>query len=179
LYWGTSEWTADEIRAAWLIADRDKLHKPVTEQPQYNLFARDRMEREYRRIFEDIGIGTTIWSPLASGLLTGKYLQGIPDGSRAALPGYEWLRDSMTDAEALEKVRRLKAIADDLGCSLAQLSLAWCARNPNVSTVIIGASRVEQLKENLGALDVLPKLTGDVMARIDEAMEYAPPSDDD
>jgi voltage-dependent potassium channel beta subunit len=179
LYWGTSEWTADEIRAAWLIADRDKLHKPVTEQPQYNLFARDRMERQYRRIFEDIGIGTTIWSPLASGLLTGKYLQGIPDGSRAALPGYEWLRDSMTDAEALEKVRRLKAIADDLGCSLAQLSLAWCARNPNVSTVIIGASRVEQLKENLGALDVLPKLTGDVMARIDEAMEYAPPSDDD
>ena len=168
LYWGTSEWTADEIRAAWDAAERHPLHKPVTEQPQYNLFSRGRMEREYKRVFEDIGIGTTIWSPLASGLLTGKYLDGIPDGSRAALAGYEWLRGRMTDEDVNEKVRRLKAVADDLGCSLAQLSLAWCARNPNVSTVILGASRVEQLRENLGALDVLPLLTGDVMARIDE-----------
>jgi voltage-dependent potassium channel beta subunit len=167
-YWGTSEWTADEIRAAWDVAERHHLHKPVMEQPQYNLFARRRMEREYTRVFEDLGIGTTIWSPLASGLLTGKYLEGIPEGSRAALPGYEWLRGSMSDAQVNEKVRRLKAVADDLGGSLAQLSLAWCARNPNVSTVILGASRLEQLQENLGALDVLPRLTDDVMARIDE-----------
>jgi len=177
-YWGTSEWTADEIRAAWDIAERHHLHKPVMEQPQYHLFARDRMEREYKRIFEDLGIGTTIWSPLASGLLTGKYLDGsVPEGSRAALPGYEWLRDRLTDAQLNDRVRRLKAIADELGCSLAQLALAWCARNPNVSTVILGASRVEQLHENLGALDVLPKLTGDVMARIDEISAYTPPEE--
>jgi voltage-dependent potassium channel beta subunit len=178
-YWGTSEWTADEIRAAWDIAERHHLHKPVMEQPQYSLFARDRMEREYKRIFEDLGIGTTIWSPLASGLLTGKYLDGIPEGSRAALPGYEWLRGRMTDADANERVRRLKTIADELGCSLAQLSIAWCARNPNVSTVILGASRLEQLHDNLGALDVLRKLTGDVMRRIDETMEYSPRAEDD
>jgi len=176
-YWGTSEWTADEVRAAWDVAERHHLHKPVMEQPQYNIFYRDRMEREYKRIFSDIGIGTTIWSPLASGVLTGKYLDGIPEGSRAALPGYEWLRGTMTDAQANAKVRRLKSIADELGCSLAQLAIAWCARNPNVSTVILGASRVEQLKENLGALDVLPKLTGEVMARIDEISAYSPPEE--
>src|SRR5687767_7494673 len=154
LYWGTSEWTADEIRAAWEIAERHHLHKPVMEQPQYNLFERERVETEYARLYEDIGLGTTIWSPLASGMLTGKYLDGIPDDSRAALKGYEWLHDSMTSKDALDKVRKLKEVADELGCSVGQLALAWCASNPNVSTVILGASRLEQLKENLGAVDV-------------------------
>lgn len=170
LYWGTSEWAPDEIRAAWDIADRHHLHKPAMEQPQYNLFQRTRVELEYARLYDEIGIGTTIWSPLASGLLTGKYLDGIPEGSRGALPGYEWLRGRFTDAETKSKVRKLKDVADDLGCSLAQLSIAWCARNPNVSTVILGASRASQLEENLGALGVLPKLTDDVLARIDEAV---------
>ncbi|MEX2393240.1 MAG: aldo/keto reductase [Actinomycetota bacterium] len=170
LYWGTSEWTADEIRAAWEIAERHHLHKPVMEQPQYNLFSRDRVEKEYARLYDDIGLGTTVWSPLASGLLTGKYLDGIPDDSRAALKGYEWLRSRMTDVDASNAVRKLKVIADDLGSSVGQLALAWCARNPNVSTVILGASRLSQLEENLGALDVLPKLTDDMMTRIDEAV---------
>lgn len=170
LYWGTSEWAPDEIRAAWDIADRHHLHKPAMEQPQYNLFQRTRVELEYARLYDEIGIGTTIWSPLASGLLTGKYLDGIPEGSRGALPGYEWLRGRFTDSETKSKVRKLKDVADDLGCSLAQLSIAWCARNPNVSTVILGASRASQLEENLGALGVLPRLTDDVLARIDEAV---------
>jgi voltage-dependent potassium channel beta subunit len=170
LYWGTSEWTADEIRAAWNYADKHNLHKPVMEQPQYNLFERRRVEKEYARLYEDIGLGTTIWSPLASGLLTGKYLDGIPADSRAALPGYEWLRGGMTDEERLATVRRLKAISDELGCSLAQMSIAWCCKNPNVSTVILGASRASQLKENLESLDVIAKLTPDVLERIDVAM---------
>jgi voltage-dependent potassium channel beta subunit len=171
LYWGTSEWTADEIRTAWEIGERHHLHKPVMEQPQYNLFEREKVEREFARLYEDIGLGLTIWSPLASGLLTGKYIDGIPDDSRAALPGYEWLRGRMTSEEANECVRRLKSVADDLGCSLAQLSIAWCAANPNVSTVILGASRVSQLEENLGALDVLPLLDDNVRTRIDEAIQ--------
>src|SRR6187549_2863982 len=141
LYWGTSEWTADEIRAAWHIADKHHLHKPVMEQPQYNLLTRDKVETEYARLYEDIGLGTTIWSPLASGLLTGKYSAGIPDDSRAALPQYGWLAEQLTDAESHAKVDRLRPIADELGCTLAQLSLAWCASNPHVSTVITGASR--------------------------------------
>ncbi len=173
LYWGTSEWTADEIRAAWEIAERHHLHKPIMEQPQYNLFERRKVEREYARLYEDIGLGLTIWSPLASGMLTGKYLDGkVPQDSRGALPGYEWLRDRMTDEEANSRVRSLKDVADDLGCSLAQLSLAWCAANPNVSTVILGASKVSQLQENLGALDVLPKMDDQVLERIDEAMGF-------
>jgi voltage-dependent potassium channel beta subunit len=173
LYWGTSEWSADEIRAAWEIAERHHLHKPVVEQPEYNLFRRYRMESEYARIFEDLRIGSTTWSPLAFGLLTGKYLDGdVASDSRAALPGYEWLRDRVTDPDDNARVRGLRSVADDLGCSLAQLSIAWCARNPNVSTVILGASRIEQLRENLGALDVLPGLTDDVMARIDEVMGH-------
>ncbi len=168
LYWGTSEWSADEIRAAWDVADRRNLHKPVMEQPQYNIFERKRVEREYRRLYEDIGLGLTTWSPLASGLLSGKYLDGVPEGSRATLPGYEWLRDLLTDPDRNAKVRALKGVADELGCTLSQLALAWCARNPNVSTVITGASSVEQVHENMGALEVLPKLTDDVMARIKE-----------
>src|SRR4051812_17635942 len=165
-YWGTSEWTADEIRAAWEIAERHHLHKPVMEQPQYNLFSRRRVETEYARLYEDIGLGLTVWSPLASGLLSGKYLDGIPEGSRASLPGYEWLKAALTDPDKNAKVRQLKAIADELGCSVAQLSLAWCAANPNVSTVITGASRVEQVTDNLGALEVLPQLNADLMERI-------------
>jgi voltage-dependent potassium channel beta subunit len=170
LYWGTSEWSADEIRAAWDIADRQQLHKPVMEQPEYNLFRRERVEQEYARLYEDLGLGTTVWSPLASGLLTGKYLDGIPEDSRAALGGYQWLAERVTAEQANERVRRLAPIAEDLGCTLAQLAIAWCARNPNVSTVITGASRVEQVRENMGALDVLPLLTDDVAARIDAAL---------
>jgi voltage-dependent potassium channel beta subunit len=166
LYWGTSEWTADEIRAAWEIAERHHLHKPVMEQPQYNMFERRRVEREYARLYDDIGLGLTIWSPLASGLLSGKYLDGIPEGSRAALPGYEWLRDSLTDPDRNATVRQLAGIADRLDCTLSQLAIAWCAANPRVSTVITGASRVEQVQENLGAKSVLAKLTPELMGEI-------------
>jgi len=170
LYWGTSEWSADEIRAAWEIAERHHLHKPVVEQPEYNLLNRDRVEKEYARLYTDIGIGTTTWSPLASGLLTGKYKDGIPADSRGSLAGYEWLSEQITDPGAAEKVERLRPIAADLGCSLAQMSLAWCASNPNVSSVITGASRPSQVVENFGAIDVLPLLTAEVLARIDEAV---------
>jgi voltage-dependent potassium channel beta subunit len=161
LYWGTSEWPADEIRAAWEIADRHHLHKPVMEQPQYNLLNRRRVEREYSRLYEDIGLGLTTWSPLASGLLSGKYRNGIPEGSRAALPGYEWMRDRLTDARANQAVAELSAVAEDLGASAAQVAIAWCARNPHVSTVITGASRVEQVRENMAALEVLAALEAD------------------
>jgi voltage-dependent potassium channel beta subunit len=167
LYWGTSEWSAYEIRAAWDIADKHHLHKPVMEQPQYNLFWRERMEKEYKRLFEEIGYGTTIWSPLASGLLTGKYMDGIPEGSRATLPGYEWLKSSLTDPAKNKKVADLKVIADELDITLSQLSLAWCAKNPHVSTVITGASNAAQVRENMTALDAMPLLTKEIMDRID------------
>ncbi|CAB4364788.1 unannotated protein [freshwater metagenome] len=170
LYWGTSEWAADEIRAAWEIAERHHLHKPVMEQPQYNLLTRGKVEWEYARLYDDIGLGTTIWSPLASGLLTGKYKDGVPQDSRGALAGYEWLTGRVTDAASLAKVELLRPIAQELGCTLAQLSIAWCAANPHVSTVITGASRASQVLENFAALDVLPLLTPDVMARIDTAV---------
>ncbi len=169
LYWGTSEWSADEIRAAWDIAERHHLHKPVVEQPQYNMLHRDRVEVEYTRLYDDIGLGTTIWSPLASGLLTGKYQNGIPEGSRASLPGYEWLRASLTDPAQLTKVDALLAIAADLGVALSQLALAWCVKNPRVSTVITGASSVQQVRDNMTALDAIELLTDEVMARIDVA----------
>ncbi len=170
LYWGTSEWSADEIRSACDVAERHHLRKPVVEQPQYNLFERAKVEQEYLRLYEDEGIGLTTWSPLASGLLTGKYLDGVPEGSRGALAGYEWLRGSLTDEAANAKVRRLKAVSDELGCTLAQMSIAWCATNPNVSSVITGASQVAQVKENLKAAEVIPLLTPEVLARIDQAM---------
>jgi aryl-alcohol dehydrogenase-like predicted oxidoreductase len=137
------------------------------EQPQYNLFERSKVEVEFAPLYEEMGLGLTTWSPLASGLLSGKYLDGIPEGSRATLPGYDWLRDYLTDPEKNRRVRALKTVADDLGVTLSQLSIAWCAANPHVSTVITGASRVEQVSENLGALDTLEKLTPDVRARID------------
>lgn len=169
-YWGTSEWPADDIRAAWEIAERHHLHKPVMEQPQYNMFERRKVERSYTRLYDEIGLGLTTWSPLASGLLTGKYLDGIPEGSRATLPGYEWLADMLTSGERDGQIRALKAIADDLDASLAQLAIAWCAYNPRVSTVITGASRVEQVQQNLGALDVLGRLDDATMARIKEVL---------
>jgi voltage-dependent potassium channel beta subunit len=167
LYWGTSEWSADEIRAAWHIADRHHLHKPVMEQPQYNMLARTRVEQEYARLYEDIGLGTTIWSPLASGLLTGKYRDGVPSDSRGALAGYEWLAERLKDGRSIATVEALRPVAAELGCTLAQLAIAWCAANPNVSTVITGASRASQVLENFAALDVLPLLTPEVLARID------------
>jgi voltage-dependent potassium channel beta subunit len=165
LYWGTSEWSADEIRAAWEVAERHHLRKPVVEQPEYNLFNRSKVEKEYTRLYEDIGLGLTTWSPLASGLLTGKYLNGIPEGSRAE--NVDWLQEMLTDADANAKVQELKAIADDIGCTLAQLAVAWTVSNPNVSTVMLGASRVEQIHENLQALDVLAELTDERMAQIE------------
>ena len=177
LYWGTSEWSADEIRSAYDIADKHHLHKPLMEQPEYNLLHRDRVEKEYKRLYEDIGLGTTIWSPLASGLLTGKYLHGIPEGSRATLPGYEWLKEMLTDETRNKKVAELKEIADDLEVSLAQFSLAWCAANPNVSTVITGASNAEQVRENMTALDVLPLLTPEIMERVDRVAPAGPAVD--
>jgi len=167
MYWGTSEWNAADIMAAWQIAERHHLHKPVTEQPQYNLFHRDRVEHEYARLYEDLGLGTTTWSPLASGLLTGKYNEGLPADSRAAVKGYEWLAERIQDSGKLAKVRALAPIARELSCSLAQLALAWCLKNPHVSTVITGASRPSQVKENMQAQQVVPKLSPDVMARID------------
>jgi voltage-dependent potassium channel beta subunit len=171
LYWGTSEWTADEIRAAYEIAERHHLHKPLMEQPQYNLVERDKVEKEYARLYEDIGLGLTTWSPLASGLLTGKYVDGVPEGSRATLEGYDWLKKMVTNEEANAKVVKLKEVADDLGCTLAQLSIAWCAKNENVSTVITGASRPEQVTENMKALDVMAQLDDDVMDKLDGIME--------
>jgi voltage-dependent potassium channel beta subunit len=168
LYWGTSEWSAQEIRAAWDIAERHHLHKPVMEQPQYNLFHRQRVEQEYARLYEDIGLGLTTWSPLASGLLTGKYRHGVPAGSRGALEGMSFLVKGLTDAAKNEAVGKLEAVAADLGCQLGQLAIAWVARNPRVSTVITGASRLAQLQDNLAAADVIPKLTPEVLARIDE-----------
>jgi len=166
LYWGTSEWTADEIRAAYEIAERHHLHKPVVEQPQYNLLSRRKVEHEFARLYDDIGLGLTTWSPLASGLLTGKYLDGVPEGSRAALAGYESIRDRVTDQDIQDDVRAFVAVADELGCSPAQLALAWCAHNPHVSTVITGASRPAQVTENMGALDVLRRLDDETSERI-------------
>ena len=168
LYWGTREWSADEIRAAWLVADRHHLHKPVLEQPQYNLFHRKRVEQEYARLYADIGLGLTTWSPLASGLLTGKYRSGIPADSRGAIESMGFLVKGLTDAERNGAVAKLEAVASDLGCSVGQLAIAWCAKNPRVSTVITGASKLSQLRDNLRAVEVLPKLDAAVMARIDE-----------
>jgi len=158
LYWGTSEWSADEIRHAIDLAELHHLHAPITEQSQYNLIERRRVEKEYARLHAETGYGNTIWSPLASGLLTGKYRDGVPEGSRAALEGYEWLRDRLTDADALARVEALRPIADRLGCSMSQLAIAWCTRHPMVSSVITGASRVEQVRENFGALEVMAAL---------------------
>ena len=168
LYWGTSEWSAADIRAAWDIADRHHLHKPVVEQPQYHLFHRAKVEQEFARLYDDIGLGLTTWSPLASGLLTGKYRSGIPGGSRGAMQNMSFLHDQLTDQRKNDAVARLEPIARDLGATTAQLAIAWVAKNPHVSTVITGASSVAQLKDNLKAAEIIPKLTPEVLARIDE-----------
>ena len=173
-YWGTSEWSAEEIREAWQIADRHHLHKPQMEQPQYNMLWREKVEQEFAPLYDAIGLGLTTWSPLASGLLTGKYSNGIPENSRANLPDYDWLRSILTNPERLNAVRALQPVADELGCSMAQLALAWCAKNPHVSTVITGASRPEQVQENMKALDVLPKLTPDMMTRLEGILKNKP-----
>lgn len=170
LYWGTSEWSAAEIVRAWQIADRHHLHKPVMEQPQYNLFHRQRVEQEYTRLYEDLGLGLTTWSPLASGVLTGKYANGVPAGSRSTLAGYEWLQESVTNPDWIAATERLRPISQELGCTLSQLAIAWCASNPHVSTVITGASRTAQVTENMKAIDLIPRLDSDLLQRIDKAM---------
>jgi len=177
MYWGTSEWAAAEIVAAIEIAERHHLHKPVTEQPIYNLFERHRFSQEYERVYKDYGYGATTWSPLASGLLTGKYSTGIPKDSRGALEGYDWLHKDLTDKEKLAKVQALESIAKELDCKLSQLALAWCLKNPYVSTVITGASRVEQVRENMQAAEVAPKITPEILERIDDI--FAVPQEED
>jgi voltage-dependent potassium channel beta subunit len=167
LYWGTSEWPAADIRAAIEIAERHHLRKPVAEQTEYNLINRRRVEVEYARLYQDTGYGVTAFSPLAGGILTGKYLGGVPAGSRATLPGYEWARSRAQDPVNTEKARQLKVIADELGCPMAQLALAWCLRNPNVPTVILGASSIEQLRANLGATEVAALITPEVAQRLE------------
>ncbi len=171
LYWGTSEWAASEIVEAIQIAERHHLHKPVVEQPQYNMFERKRLEGDYVRFYKEYGYGATIWSPLASGLLSGKYNNGIPKGSRGALKGYDWLKGHLTDGKKLAKVAALAPIAKELGCTMSQLALAWCLKNPFVSTVITGASRVEQVHENMKAAEFVEKLTPEIMEKIDVIFE--------
>ena len=167
LYWGTSEWTAEEIRTAWQIADRHHLHKPITEQPQYNLFCRRRVEQEYAPLIEQIGIGLTTWSPLASGLLTGKYREGFAAGSRGTLEAYAFLKERLADPKRNAMVSALAQVARELGCSVGQLSIAWCLKNPNVSTVITGARTADQVRENMQAAEVAARIDGAAMARID------------
>ena len=176
LYWGTSEWSAADIMRAHALAREHGLTPPTMEQPQYNMLHRDRVESEYLPLYREIGLGTTIWSPLASGLLSGKYNKGIPAGSRATLPGYDWLREHVITPQNIKKVKELEPITKDLDCTMAQLALAWCLKNPNVSTVMTGASRVEQVKENMKALEVVPKLESNVMDRIEEILENKPES---
>jgi voltage-dependent potassium channel beta subunit len=182
LYWGTSEWSGLRIMEAYGIARREHLIPPLMEQPQYNMLHRQRVESEYAPLYQEIGLGTTIYSPLADGLLTGKYNDGIPQGTRATLNGYQWLRDWFESEETranLVKVRQLMPLSAELGCSMAQLALAWCLKNPHVSTVITGASRLEQVQENMQALDVVEKLTPDVMGRIEAILANKPEPEED
>jgi len=174
LYWGTSEWSAADIMRAHGLAREYGLTPPQMEQPQYNMLHRERVEEEYLPLYREIGLGTTIWSPLASGLLSGKYAKGIPTGSRATLTGYEWLRKNVITPENVEKAKQLEPIARDLDCTLAQLALAWCLRNPNVSTVISGASRPEQVSENMKALEAAPKLDPSVLEQVEVILGNKP-----
>jgi len=181
-YWGTSEWSAQQIMEAYGVARREHLIPPLMEQPQYNMFHRERVEVEYQRLYTEIGLGTTIWSPLASGLLTGKYNDGIPEDSRATLEGYEWLRKRFTDKEAqeqIQKVIKLSKVANELSCTTAQLALAWCLLNPHVSTVITGASRSSQVEENMKALEIVDQLTADVVETIEGILDNKPESPPD
>ncbi len=175
LYWGTSEWSAEQITEAHGVARRDGLTPPTMEQPQYNMLHRDKVEREFRRLYDEPGLGTTTWSPLASGVLAGRYDDGIPEESRLAVPTYDWLKDEVLTDERIDVARRLRTVAGELGISRAQLAIAWCLKNPDVSTVILGASRPQQLEENLAALDKVELLTDDVMSRIDDLLGNRPP----
>jgi len=179
LYWGTSEWSAADIMRAHAIAREMGLTPPQMEQPQYNMLHRDRVEKEYLPLYREIGLGTTIWSPLASGLLTGKYNSGIPQGSRATLPGYDWLKEYVITPKNIETVKKLEPVAKDLGCTMAQLGIAWCLKNPNVSTVITGASKPEQVSENMKAVDIVPLLTKEMMERIDSILGNKPQFEED
>lgn len=177
LYWGTSEWSAQEITEAYAVARQYNLTPPTMEQPQYNLFSRDRVEVEYRQLYKNLGLGTTIWSPLASGLLSGKYIDMSPEDTRIHKPGMEWLKDLIigeANRWKHEKVKRLKVLSDQMGVPLAQLSIAWVLKNPDVSTAILGASRLQQLKETIRSLDVLPMMTSEIMERIEGIMENKP-----
>lgn len=174
LYWGTSEWSAQEIMEAHMVARQLNLIGPVMEQPQYNMFHRHKVEVEYDQLYKTVGLGTTIWSPLASGVLTDKYLSQFPEDTRLGMEGFEWLRNSTLTPERLETTRQLNDLAAELGVSLAKLAIAWCLHNPNVSTVILGASKVEHLAETLGAFEVLPLLTPDVIEHIEAALGNKP-----
>ena len=174
LYWGTSEWNAQQITEAHLVAEKYNLIGPSVEQPQYNLLERRKLEKEYLPLFENYGMGTTIWSPLASGVLTGKYLNGIPKGSRMEIESLSWIKDKVWSPENQEKVKQVNSLAQELDVSLTNLSIAWCLKNPNVSSVILGATKTDQLEENLKSLDVLPLLTEEVMAYIDDVMKNKP-----
>ncbi|MEE9465682.1 MAG: aldo/keto reductase [Candidatus Neomarinimicrobiota bacterium] len=181
-YWGTSEWSAEQIRQAHDVARREHLIPPTMEQPEYNMFHRDKVEHEFARLYADMGLGTTIWSPLAGGVLTGKYNKGIPPGSRLTLKGYEWIRKRFETDEGrrrVEKVKQLTPIAEELGASMAQLALAWCLKNRHVSTVITGASHPEQVAENMLALDFVPGITNEVTERIESVLENRPAPEHD
>jgi len=173
-YWGTSEWSAAEIMEAHAVAKQNNLIGPTTEQPEYNMFARRKMEVDFAPIFKNIGMGTTIWSPLNSGILTGKYNNGIPKNSRFATAGLEWLRDREVQADKIKKVEQLEKIANKLDCKMSQLALAWCLRNPNVSTVILGATNLIQLKDNMKSLDVQHLLTEEINAAIEKVLNNKP-----
>ena len=174
LYWGTSEWSGVEIMEAHRVAQRDGLIGPSMEQPQYNLFERNKIENEYLMVYKTVGLGTTIWSPLASGLLSGKYNKGIPAESRFAIPGFEWLRDRLMQEQLVAKAVAISALAAELSITPSQLSIAWCIKNPNVTTAILGATKKEQLLENLDALQAVEKLTPEVMQRIEEIVQTKP-----
>ncbi len=175
LYWGTSEWAADEIMAACLFAEKHHLLGPTMEQPQYNMFERSKVEKDFLLLFRDFGLGTTVWSPLASGLLSGKYNYGMPTDNRLHLEGMDWLKErTMGDGTRIDKTRKLEELAKELGTTLPKLGIAWCVKNPHVSTAILGASKPAQLKENITALDVLPLLSGEVMEKIEGILQNKP-----
>ncbi|MCH8557127.1 MAG: aldo/keto reductase [Balneolia bacterium] len=183
LYWGTSEWSAEDLRIAYEVARREHLRPPLMEQPQYNMFHRERVEREYSKLYRDIGLGTTIWSPLASGLLTGKYNDSVPEGSRLDLEKYSWLRKILIETEEgrskIEKVKKLAPFAKELGITMPQMALAWCLKNPNVSTVITGASTVKQVEQNMSAMDVVDKLDDEAMDKIESILDNKPGQEQD
>ncbi|PKD45081.1 potassium channel beta subunit family protein [Rhodohalobacter barkolensis] len=182
-YWGTSEWSAEQIREAYHIAKANNLRPPLMDQPQYNMFHRERVEKEYARLYDEIGLGTTIWSPLASGLLTGKYNDGVPDDSRLSLDKYKWLRENLLETETgkkkLEKVGKLANVAEDAGLSMPEMALAWCLKNEHVSTVITGASKPEQVKQNMKTIDKMDNLTDDVMDAIEDILDNKPEEEND